>query len=80
MGEISYDQFFDLLTELFLAGGVTRERILVLFFFCSDLAIRTLRQQTVDIFQRCLAWSQKYIVDRVCLWVQQQGGWVSTLL
>ena len=74
--EINYDQFFDLLTELFLGDGVTRERILVLFFFCSDLAIRTLKQQAVNIFQRCLEWSQRYIIERVCLWVQEQGGWV----
>ena len=74
--DISYEQFYDLLTELFLGDGMTRERILVLFFFCSDLAIRTLRQQAVNIFQKCLEWSQRYIIDRVCLWVQQHGGWV----
>lgn len=37
------DNFSLLLSELFHDGGVTQERVLVLFFFCSDLAVRALR-------------------------------------
>ncbi|XP_006824777.1 uncharacterized protein LOC102803678 [Saccoglossus kowalevskii] len=72
--EFTYDQFQDLLSTLF-CDGITRERIVVLFFFCSDLAILTLRQNMMDYFHRVLMWSLRYISDRVCQWVRDQGGW-----
>jgi hypothetical protein len=74
--EITFDQFEDLLSELFHGGTITRERIVVLFFFCSDLAIRTLRLQ-INYFEKFIRWSLKYIAERVCAWVKDRGGWVS---
>ena len=74
---ITYDAFRDLLTELFLREGLTQERILVLFVFCSDLAIRLLRDSAIDFFERCISWSTRYIKEKICGWVQEHGGWVS---
>ena len=46
------DNFSLLLSELFHDGGVTQERVLVLFFFCSDLAVRALRAGLKGVLAR----------------------------
>ncbi|XP_064619217.1 uncharacterized protein LOC135482785 [Lineus longissimus] len=74
VNEITFDQFQDLLSELFHCNTITRERIVVLFFFCSDLAIRTFRLQ-MNYFEKFIQWSLKYIAERVCEWVKGRGGW-----
>lgn len=76
IGEVSFEQFRDFLTELFFEGTITKERIMVLFFFCSDVAIRTL-SHGVECFQQFFNWSVQFITDHVCSWVRQHGGWVS---
>ncbi|XP_077988580.1 apoptosis regulator BAX-like [Glandiceps talaboti] len=72
--DFTYDHFKDLVSTLF-SGGMTRERIVILFFFCSDMAILTLRQNMLDYFNRILMWSLRYISERVCSWVREHGGW-----
>ncbi|XP_013384166.1 bcl-2-like protein 1 [Lingula anatina] len=76
VGFSSLDQenFFQLLQELF-DERITKERILVLFFFCSDLAIKTLRACSVDYFRQLIQWSVTYITEKVCMWVEHHGGW-----
>ncbi|XP_074650102.1 apoptosis regulator BAX-like [Tubulanus polymorphus] len=76
---ISFKQFQDMLTELFFNGGVTKERIMVLFFFCSDLAIRMLREKAIDYFKKFIDWSLRYITECVCQWVREHGGWGAVL-
>ena len=75
---ISYQEFKDLLTELFAAGGITKERIVVLFFFCSDVAIRSLRRGA-ELCRQFLHWSFSFITEKVCSWVRSHGGWVRCL-
>jgi hypothetical protein len=57
-------------------GGVTSERVVVLFFFCSDLAIRALRKHLSSMFDYIIYWSQQYIMRNFSVWVQEHGGWV----
>jgi hypothetical protein len=57
-------------------GGVTSERVVVLFFFCSDLAIRALRKNLRDRFDFITYCSQRYIMEKFSVWVQEHGGWV----
>ncbi|KAK7116665.1 hypothetical protein V1264_002303 [Littorina saxatilis] len=71
---ISYEEFKDLLTELFAAGGITKERIVVLFYFCSDVAIRSLKRGA-ELCHQFLQWSVSFITERVCSWVRSHGGW-----
>lgn len=76
--DVTEDQFKDLLSEL-LGSGITRERIIVLFYFCADVAIETLKrrvQSSVQLCQRFIQWSFNFISERVCTWVQANGGWV----
>ena len=55
---------------------MTSERVIVLFFFCADLAIRSLSESATEIFHNLMQWIQKYIVQKLCVWVQEHGGWV----
>ena len=57
-------------------GGVTSERVVVLFFFCSDLAIRALQNRMRKMFDFITHWSQLYIMENFSVWVQEHGGWV----
>ncbi|XP_053405656.1 apoptosis regulator BAX-like [Mercenaria mercenaria] len=74
---VTKNQFRDLLSEL-LKNGITKERIIVLFFFCSDVAIETLKrkaQTSVQLCQQFIQWSFEFIAESVCSWVQANGGW-----
>ncbi|KAK3096449.1 hypothetical protein FSP39_000275, partial [Pinctada imbricata] len=74
--EMNEVAFSDLLSEAF-SGNITESRVLFVFFFCSDLAIRALKQKLSDLFSRLLNWSMQFISNKVSQWVQQHGGWVS---
>lgn len=58
-------------------GGVTWERVIVLFFFCTDISIRALQEQLIRQFQRIQDWTTRFIQETVCTWVELEGGWVS---
>lgn len=72
---ITWDEFQDLLTELFLDGDIRRERIVTLFFFCTDIVIRALKEKIADKVKCLFVWSLRFISEKVCTWVQEQGGW-----
>nr|CAD7255842.1 unnamed protein product [Timema shepardi] len=58
-----------------MKNGVTSERVVALFFFCSDLALRALRDNWRDLFHRLVQWTQVYIMSTLSVWVQKHGGW-----
>lgn len=70
-----------MLSELFEGGRITRERIMVLFFFCSDVAARSLEVGTGGSLSvtQLFTWSMAFILDVICNWVQTQGGWAVVL-
>nr|ADD24081.1 Apoptosis regulator BAX [Lepeophtheirus salmonis] len=76
---LNMEKFFALLRELFQGGKITRERILVLFFFCSDIAIRAARCQMDGLLVTLTNWSLRFIREKVCSWVNLNGGWQTVL-
>lgn len=76
---LTYDHFKTILTELFTHGGITREKIVILFFFCSDLAVKAYHNSYVSYCITLLSWSLRFIFDFVCDWVQSRGGWVNMI-
>ena len=78
--EITEEKFRTLLTELF-NGGITRQKIVVLFVFCADVAVMSLKKEhpAVDVCVLCLKWAVQFMAENVCAWVQQHGGWVSSI-
>jgi len=72
LGVVLFTAIIILLQE----GGVTSERVVVLFFFCSDLAIRALQNRLSRMFDFITFWSQLYIMENFSVWVQEHGGWV----
>jgi len=78
ISSISQDNLTVMLTELF-QDGVTQERLLVLFFFCSDLALRALRAGLVSLVSRLTDWVVSFIRSVVTCLVRCRGGWQSLL-
>ena len=72
-------KFFSMMNELFQGGKVTRERILVLFFFCSDVAIRAIKNNSEGWLSTLTQWSLIFIKEQVCAWVGNNGGWQTVL-
>ncbi|RWS17507.1 apoptosis regulator BAX-like protein [Dinothrombium tinctorium] len=72
----THEEFRRLLNELFF-NGISRERIVVLFFFCTDVALRAYDSYPLEYCFRFLSWSLSFILDTICDWVQRHGGWVS---
>lgn len=70
---INKQSFLELLDELF-AGGITREKIAVLFFFCTDVALRA-ASMAQDLVVKLLCWSFSFIINTVCKRVDELGGW-----
>lgn len=76
---LTYEHFRCLLTELFINGGITREKIVILFFFCSDLTLRAFRCNYIRRLWLMLSWSLRFIFENVCTWVAAKGGWENVL-
>lgn len=74
---ISKEQFLQLMEELFAGDCITAHRIVVLFTFCSDVIVYTVKRLATDLFARFLDWAIEYIMTKVCAWVARHGGWVS---
>ncbi|GLH06129.1 Apoptosis regulator BAX [Gryllus bimaculatus] len=79
LGNLDAESFTDLLFGMFQQGGVTSERVLVLFIFCADLAMRALREHLMSCFNDVMNWSQIYIESWLTPWVQRHGGWAVVL-
>jgi len=73
------EKFIAMLAELFKGGQVTRERILVLFFFCSDVAIFAIKGGFGRLISSLTEWSLIFIKEQVCSWVENNGGWREVL-
>lgn len=72
---LTMNKFMALLNELFEGGQITRERILVLFFFCSDVSILAVKHHLSGVLSQLTKWTLAFIKDRICRWVQSNGGW-----
>merc|ERR1719334_759458 len=79
LGSVTQDNFSLLLSELFHDGGITQERILVLFFFCSDLAIRAVRAGLKAVLSKLTRWSVAFLRGTVATWVHCRGGWARVI-
>lgn len=64
--------------EALFSGGVTREKIAVLFFFCTDVALRA-ATQAPTLVVKLLCWSFTFIINVVCKKVDELGGWDQVL-
>lgn len=72
---ITRSEFRNLLLGLFSQSGITREGIVVLFFFCCDVALHGLTDRGAEVFEKFVSWSLSFIAESVCAWVRAQGGW-----
>ncbi|XP_060074871.1 uncharacterized protein LOC132554560 [Ylistrum balloti] len=83
MNSATYESFSDMLSELFfsnvLSSAITRERLVVLFFFCSDIVIRSLKAKATDLFKKFIEWSTRFITSKVAETVARLGGWGSVM-
>ena len=77
LSEITKESFVDLLEELF-QGEITRERIVILFFFCTDIALRA-ASFAQELVVKLLGWSFSYIINTVCSLIHKLGGWDKVL-
>lgn len=63
----------------FQDGPVTSQRIIVLFTFCSDVIVFAVKKLAKELFTKFLDWAIEYIINKVCAWVAENGGWVSAV-
>jgi len=74
IAHINYEEFNHFLDELF-GNGISRERIVVLLFFCSDVVVRAYNNPWAN-FKQLFVWIRDYIINKICEWVKNHGGWV----
>lgn len=72
---ISYEEFQGFLENFFPDDRNPIERIITLFFFCSDVIISTIKKKINQYALKFLKWSLSFIAQRVCAWVSIHGGW-----
>lgn len=77
LGSITREAFTQLLEELF-QGGITREKIVVIFLFSTDVALRA-ASFAQELVVKLLGWSFSYIINTVCKLVYELGGWEKLL-
>ncbi|XP_032795741.2 uncharacterized protein LOC116932114 isoform X1 [Daphnia magna] len=71
--------FSEMIQEVFSGGSLTKERILVVFFFCSDVALFALQNHTLNLFCKLIQWSTDYITGKFSNFICSQGGWTAVL-
>ncbi|XP_035227592.1 uncharacterized protein LOC118199843 isoform X1 [Stegodyphus dumicola] len=71
---LSQELFFQFLEEVF-RNGIDRTRLVAVFFFCCDILRRCLRQNMMNLGWQLFTWSRQFVVDRICSWVYEHGGW-----
>ncbi|XP_034246300.1 uncharacterized protein LOC117648156 [Thrips palmi] len=76
---LDYNSFSLILLGLFQEGGITQTRVLVLIFFCVDIAHRALRENLMRDFQKLVEWTSRFITEQLSAWVLQHGGWAAVL-
>lgn len=79
LSTLNSENFNSLLSELFHDGGITQERLLVLFFFCSDITIRACREGLTSLCRKITLWTLAFIRGTVTCSVRIQGGWSRVL-
>ncbi|XP_077290318.1 uncharacterized protein LOC143914101 [Arctopsyche grandis] len=72
---LDYPAFQHILQTLFQEGGASRERVLALFYFLSDLSVLALRGGARAHFCRLTHWAARHITDCATPWVARHGGW-----
>lgn len=75
--DITKESFVKLLEELF-QEKVTREKIVILFFFCTDVAVEAAKEAK-DLVIKLMGWSFSYIINTVCSFIHKLGGWDKVL-
>ncbi|XP_057364542.1 uncharacterized protein LOC130685277 [Daphnia carinata] len=76
---LNAQNFSEMIQEVFSGGNLTKERILVVFFFCSDVALFALQNHTLNLFSKLIQWSTDYISGRFSNFIHSQGGWTAVL-
>ncbi|KFM65908.1 Apoptosis regulator Bcl-2, partial [Stegodyphus mimosarum] len=71
---LNQELFFQFLEEVF-RNGIDRTRLVAVFFFCCDILRRCLRQNMMNLGWQLFTWSRQFVVDRICTWVYEHGGW-----
>jgi len=74
LGTLSQENLSLMLSQLF-EDGVTPARLLVLFYFCSDLAVRAARSGLLHLLTSVTSWSLAFVKGAVSTWVRLRGGW-----
>lgn len=76
---LDYNSFSLILLGLFQEGGITQTRVMVLIFFCVDIAHRAFRENLMRDFQKLVEWTSRFITERLSTWVLEHGGWAAVL-
>ncbi|GFY45739.1 uncharacterized protein TNIN_166791 [Trichonephila inaurata madagascariensis] len=71
---ITMDGFWGLLDETF-KEKIDKYNVIALFFFCSDVLVRCIKNKLKQLGMDLFKWSLKFIAERVCRWVAAHGGW-----
>ncbi|GFR95068.1 apoptosis regulator BAX [Elysia marginata] len=71
---MTHEQFKAHLNRFYFKDRAKLRGILGLFYLCSDITIRALKE-SLELFEKYLMWSLQFIKTSVSLWVHQQGGW-----
>ncbi|XP_059171683.1 apoptosis regulator BAX-like [Physella acuta] len=73
--DMSVDQesYFDILHGV-LSYQINIKQVLLLFYFCSDVATVALTKST-NLCKQFINWSLTFMIKHICPWVQYQGGW-----
>ncbi|XP_030753432.1 uncharacterized protein LOC115880361 [Sitophilus oryzae] len=79
LDSLNFITFQQLLNGLFEEGGVTWERVLVLFYFCTDLSVRAFQEKFINHFLDIYNWTTVFLSGRFSSWVESQGGWGTVL-
>ena len=82
MQTLTSDSFKSLLIEILNDGEIIPVRVVVVILFCTDILnnVISFGPSFRPISRRLFIWILDFIRNQLCVWVHEQGGWVSLFL
>ncbi|XP_052019064.1 apoptosis regulator BAX isoform X2 [Apodemus sylvaticus] len=71
--------FFRVAADMFADGNFNWGRVVALFYFASKLVLKALCTKVPELIRTIMGWTLDFLRERLLVWIQDQGGWVSVL-
>ncbi|XP_023654401.1 apoptosis regulator BAX-like [Paramormyrops kingsleyae] len=76
--KVCKDSFMKIVEKV-IVDGITWEKVIVLLYIAGKFIVKLIKEHLQQSLSDILTWTWDFFKRRVLSWIEQQGGWVSSL-